>query len=62
MTDTDIRLADGRRVPAAAVAALDELEKIWPGATLPQARAAIAAAVLEAMDVDRPYLLSCSHG
>jgi hypothetical protein len=45
----EIELPDGRSVPAAAVAALDELEKSWPGATLPQARAAIVAAVIDAI-------------
>jgi hypothetical protein len=43
-------LADSRSVPAAAVAALDELEQRWPGATLPQARPAIAAAVIAALN------------
>lgn len=44
-----IDLADGRSVPTAAVAALDELERSWPGATLPQARPAIVAAVMAAL-------------
>jgi hypothetical protein len=45
-----IPLVDGRQVPAAAVAALAELERVWPGATpLPQARPAIVAAVLTAL-------------
>lgn len=42
-----IHLADGRSVPAAAVKALDDFEAIWPGATFPGARPAIAARVLE---------------
>ena len=41
-----IELADGRRVPQSAVAALEQLDQEWPGATLPQARPAIAAAIL----------------
>jgi hypothetical protein len=49
MSDETIELADGRTVPAAAVGALDELERAWPGATLPQARPAIVAAVLAAV-------------
>lgn len=48
MTDR-IELADGRGVPASAVAALDRIEGRWPGATLQQARPAIAAAVIDAM-------------
>lgn len=43
-----IHLANGTSVPKACVDALEELENIWPGASLPQARAAIVAAVLEA--------------
>lgn len=50
MDDNTIDLADGRSVPASAVAALDELERRWPGATLPQARPAIVAAVRAALD------------
>ena len=44
-----IELADGTKVPARAVAALHELEDRWPGATLPQARPAIVAAVIKAL-------------
>lgn len=54
-----IELADGvTRVPPAAVAALDELEKAWPGATFSGARPAIVAAVmsaLENMSNESPY-------
>lgn len=47
MTEPEmIFLANGTRVPAAAVTALDELDQVWPGSTLPQARPAIVAAVL----------------
>lgn len=42
-----VALADGREVPQAAVDALIELDKRWPGATLPQARPAIVAAILD---------------
>lgn len=49
MDNDTIHLADGRSVPASAVAALDELEHRWPGATLPQARPAIVAAVMAAL-------------
>lgn len=49
MNDT-IDLANGQSVPASAVAALDELERRWPGATLQQARPAIVAAVIAALD------------
>lgn len=46
-----IELADGvTRVPSAAVAALDELEKVWPGATFSGARPAIVAAVMSALE------------
>ncbi|WP_156161665.1 hypothetical protein [Nocardia vulneris] len=44
-----LTLADGREVPAAAVRALDDLERKWPGASLAQARPAIVAAVLAAV-------------
>lgn len=49
MSGSTIDLADGRSVPTAAVAELDELERAWPGATLPQARPAIVAAVMAAL-------------
>lgn len=49
MNDT-IYLANGTSVPAKAVAALGELERIWPGATLQQARPAIVAAVMTALE------------
>lgn len=43
-------LADGRRVQAAVVAALDRFDaEVWPGATFPGARAAIVAVVQEAL-------------
>jgi hypothetical protein len=45
-----IDLADGRSVPAKAVAALDALEREWPGATLPEARPVVAATVIEAVE------------
>lgn len=48
MADT-VPLADGRDVPKACVDALDALDERWPGATFPRARAAIAAAVLDAV-------------
>lgn len=44
-----VELADGRTVPAGAVHALDELDARWPGATLPQARPAVAAAVIDSI-------------
>lgn len=44
----DVRLADGRVVPGTAIDALASLDRRWPGATLPMARGAVAAAVLEA--------------
>lgn len=49
MNDDTIELADGTSVPAKAVAALTELDRRWPGATLPQARPAIVAAVMAAL-------------
>lgn len=48
--DDDVALADGRTVPRAAIRALYELDKKWPGATWPLARPAIVAAVMEALD------------
>ena len=44
-----IVLADGRSVPKNAVDSLAELDRSWPGATLPQARPAIVAAVIAAL-------------
>lgn len=44
-----LELADGRTVPRAAVDALDELDRSWPGATFPRARGAIAWTVLDAV-------------
>lgn len=44
-----IELADGRTVPRAAVDALDELDRTWPGATFPGARGAVAWTVLDAV-------------
>lgn len=44
-----LELADGRTVPRAAVDALDELDRSWPGATFPGARGAIAWTVLDAV-------------
>lgn len=44
-----VRLAGGAEVPRVCVDRLDELERVWPGATLPQARAAIALVVINAL-------------
>ncbi len=49
MSEDTLYLADGREVPLSAVEALAELDDRWPGATLPQARPAIVAAVLAAV-------------
>ena len=49
ISDDQAQLADGRSVPIAAVIALYELEKTWPGATLRQARPAIVAVVMNAL-------------
>jgi len=43
-----VYLAGGMRVPRACINALAELDEVWPGATLPQARAAISLRVLDA--------------
>lgn len=43
-----VNLANGTKVPKACVDALDEFERVWPGATFPTARAAIVAEVLKA--------------
>lgn len=43
-------LADGRAVPKKCVDALTEYEATWPGASLPEARAALAWAVLSSND------------
>jgi hypothetical protein len=45
-----VEMMNGRSVPKACVDALDEFEQIWPGATWPTARMAIADRVLEAAD------------
>lgn len=41
-----IFLANGTKVPKACVDALDEFDKVWPGASFPKARAAIVNMVL----------------
>jgi hypothetical protein len=51
-----IYLADGREVPKPAVEALSKLESSWPGTTLPQARAAIVATVMQSLR-DIGYIL-----
>lgn len=56
-----IELADGRSVPAPAVAALDELERTLPGATQPQARAAIVAAVMAGLGLRTEYAIVDHH-
>ena len=43
-----IQLANGSDVPVYLVKALEEFDKAWPGATLPQARAGIVDAILKA--------------
>lgn len=43
-------LSDGSYVPTDCVEALNFLDTIWPGATLPMARAAIVQVVLEAFE------------
>lgn len=55
MSDNIIELADGRDVPRAAVDALGEFEKVWPGATFPMARAGIVAAVIEALGLTQEW-------
>lgn len=48
-------LANGKTVPDECVKALDELDKIWPGASFPRARGAIVSAVLESYaKLDKP--------
>lgn len=47
-----VELSDGRTVPKSAVDALHAFDAKWPGATLPQARVGIVAAILEALHVD----------
>lgn len=49
MSDDDIELADGRTVPRKGVDALAILDAKWPGASLPSARPAIVAAVMEVL-------------
>ena len=50
MSDDDIiSLANGTEVPKVAVDALAAVDVRWPGATLPQARPAIVAAILAAL-------------
>jgi hypothetical protein len=45
-----VQLADGDEVPAYLVDVLDELDRRWPGATLPGARPAIVKEILRALD------------
>jgi hypothetical protein len=52
-------LASGKVVPDICVTALEELELIWPGASLRQARGAIVNAVLTAYTKTHPVNHSC---
>lgn len=45
-----VQLADGSWVPKLCVEALDDLNRRWPGAVLPQARAAISKVVILAYE------------
>ncbi|WP_157897271.1 hypothetical protein [Mycobacteroides franklinii] len=47
--DTRITIADGRSVPTFAVAALEDLERRWPGAVYPGAMPAVVLAVLDSL-------------
>lgn len=44
----NLQLAGGETVPRYLVKALEDLEKVWPGASLRQARPAVVAAILKA--------------
>lgn len=48
MNEDKILLAGGGEVPTYLVEALEEFDKKWPGATLPQARPGIVDAILKA--------------
>ena len=51
--DKEIVLPDGRRAPSKVVRALAEYDsKVWPGALIPNARAAVAHLVISTMEED----------
>jgi hypothetical protein len=52
MTGGFAHLADGTEVPREAVEALDAFERVWPGASFPGARPALANVVLSAVGRD----------
>ena len=57
-----ISLADGRAVPTAVIRALDVYDTtIWPGALLPEARAAIAHVVINVVEADKEPVLRTKY-
>lgn len=57
-----ISLADGRSVPTSVIRALDEYDTTtWPGALLPEARAAIAHVVINVVEADKEPVLRTKY-
>jgi hypothetical protein len=56
-----ILLADGRSAPAVAVRALTEYDATWPGSVIPEARAAVAYAVLSAVEESKEPVLRTNY-
>lgn len=60
--DKEITLPDGRTVPTATVRALTEYdETVWAGALIPEARAAIAYVVLNAVSQETEPVLRTNY-
>lgn len=54
--------ADGRSVPAAVIRALSEYDdRVWPGALLPKARAAIAHVVIKTVEGNQEPVLRSNY-
>lgn len=57
-----VSLGDGRSVPTAVIRALDEYDTAtWPGALLPEARAAIAHVVINVIEADKEPVLRTNY-
>ena len=57
-----VSLGDGRSVPTAVIRALDEYDTAtWPGALLPEARAAIAHVVINVVESDKEPVLRTKY-
>lgn len=57
-----VQLGDGRSVPTSVIRALDEYDTAtWPGALLPEARAAVAHVVINVVEADKEPVLRTKY-